>query len=128
MREYYAERFNWIFSYTSKSFLYCLAKTLCIIVGLPIYAVCVAAEMVLTFVNMLFCWIPILGMVIGVICKAIIFVINKTFFICILTDINKWKQTHKNEVDYEVADDAEQYAEDANPTEEIADTSTNQNK
>lgn len=97
MKEYYAERFNWIFNYTSKSFFYCLLKTLCLIVGLPIYAVCIAVEMVFTFINMLFCWIPILGMVVGVICKAIIFVVDKTFFLCILTDIGQWRQTHKKE-------------------------------
>lgn len=124
MREYYAERFSWIFNYTSKSFFYCLAKTLCLIVGLPIYAVCVAVEMVLTFVNMLFCWIPILGMVIGVICKSIIFLIDKTFFICILTDISKWKQTHKNEVEYDVADVDEQAQEADEPTEKITDASS----
>ena len=104
MKEYYSERFNWIFHYTSKNFLYCLLKTLCLIVGLPIYAVCVAVEMLLTFVNMIFSWIPILGMVIGVICKAIIYVLDKTFFICILTDIGKWKQSHKDEVEYDVTD------------------------
>lgn len=104
MKEYYSERFNWIFKYTSKNFFYCLAKTLCIIVGLPIYCVMVAVEMVLTFVNMIFSWIPILGMVIGVICKAIIYVIDKTFFICILTDVGKWKQSHRQEVEYDVAD------------------------
>ena len=59
MKEYYSERFNWIFKYTSKSFFYCLAKTLCITIGLPIYCVMVAVEMVLTFVNMIFAWFPI---------------------------------------------------------------------
>lgn len=104
-KQYYSERFHWIFRYTSKMFLYCLAKTLCLIVGVPIYVVMFALEMVLTFVNMLFCWIPVLGMVVGVICKAIIFFIDKTFFICILTDIGKWKQTHKEQPDYEVVAD-----------------------
>lgn len=108
MKEYYSERFNWIFRYTSKNFFYCLAKTLCIILGLPIYCVMVAVEMVLTFVNMIFCWIPILGMVIGVICKAIIYVIDKTFFICILTDLNKWRATRKKQDINDVSDDGEQ--------------------
>lgn len=104
MKEYYSERFNWIFEYTSKNFFYCLAKTLCIIVGLPIYCVMVAVEMVLTFVNMIFSWIPVLGMVIGVICKAIIYLVEKTFFICILTDLGKWIRSHKKEIEYNVAD------------------------
>lgn len=112
MKQYYLERLHWIFNYTSKSFFYCLAKTLCLIIGVPIYAVMFAVEMVLTFINMLFCWIPILGMVVGIICKAIVFVIDKTFFICILTDIGKWKDAHKEEPDYEVVDIDEQVAED----------------
>lgn len=108
MKEYYLERLQWIFRYTSKNFFYCLVKTLCLIVGVPIYAVMFAVEMVLTFINMIFSIIPILNVVIGVICKAIVFVIDKTFFICILTDIGKWRVTHKkdaDEVEYKVADD-----------------------
>ena len=127
MREYYAERFNWIFNYTSKNFGYCLLKTLCLIVGLPIYAVCVALEMVLTAVNMLFCWIPILGMVVGVICKAIIFVLDKTFYICILTDIGKWKKTHKAEIEYEVCDTDEQTADGDNPQPTVNDETEKSN-
>ena len=113
MKEYYSERFNWIFKYTSKSFFYCLAKTLCITIGLPIYCVMVAVEMVLSFVNMIFCWIPIFGMVIGVICKAIIYVIDKTFFVCILTDLGKWKEAHPKQDICEATDDGEQSADDA---------------
>lgn len=97
MKEYYSERFRWIFNYTSKNFFYCLLKTLCIIVGLPLYVISVAIEMVFTFVNMIFCWIPIFGMVIGLICKAIIFVFDKTFFICILTDLKRWIIAHPKE-------------------------------
>lgn len=103
-KQYYMERLQWIFRYTSKNFFYCFGKTLCLIVGIPIYAVMFVLEMVFTFVNMLFCWIPILGMVAGVICKSIIFVVDKTFFICILTDIGKWIQAHKQEITYDVAD------------------------
>lgn len=113
MKEYYSERFNWIFNYTSKNFFYVLAKTLCLIIGLPIYCVCVALEMVLTFINMLFCWIPILGMVVGVICKSAIYIVDKTFFLCILTDIGKWQQTHKKEVEYDVSDADEAVEMDA---------------
>ena len=123
MKEYYSERFSWIFRYTSKNVLYCLAKTLCLVIGLPIYCVMVAVDMVLTFVNMIFCWIPILGMVIGVICKAIIYVIDKTFFICILTDIGKWRQTHKQEVEYDVSDVDNVKQDDITNTSIEADTS-----
>lgn len=123
MREYYTERFKWIFQYANKNFFYCLAKTLCLIIGLPIYCVMVAVEMVLTFVNMIFSWIPILGMVIGVICKGIIYLIDKTFFLCILPDIKEWRQTHKKEVQHDVADADDQSAADDTPPENVDETS-----
>lgn len=112
MKQYYLERFNWIFKYTSKNFFYCILKTLCLIVGVPIYAVMFAVEMILTFVNMLFCWIPVLNVVVQVICKSIIYIIDKTFFICILPDIGKWRACHKKEPEY-VVSDAEQPSDEA---------------
>lgn len=126
MKEYYLERLQWIFRYTSRNFFYCIAKTLCLIVGVPIYAVMFAVEMVLTFINMIFSVIPILNVVVGIICKSIIFITDKTFFICILTDIGKWRATHKKEVDYEVEDDEQNYvestAEEDKPADNNADT------
>lgn len=123
MKQYYAERFQWIFRYTSKNFFYCLGKTLCLIAGVPIYAVMFAVEMILTFINMIFSWIPVLNVVVGVICKAIVFVIDKTFFICILTDIGKWRAAHKKEIEYEVADsDSNSIAEENNDAEKNADS------
>ena len=79
MKEYYSERFYWIFNYTRKDFLYCLLKTLCVIVGLPIYAIAFAIEMVFTAINMIFCWIPVLGVVVTVICKSIVWLFGMTF-------------------------------------------------
>lgn len=117
MKQYYAERFGWIFRYTSKNFFYCLAKTLCIIIGLPIYLVMFVVEMVLTAVNMLFCWIPIINVVITTICKAIIWVISKTFYICILTDIKKFKEAMKDQPNYEVVSD--QITEDSPDNDNI---------
>lgn len=87
MKEYYLERLRWIFSYRKRNFWYCIAKTLCLIVGVPLYTVAFAVEMVLTAVNMILGWIPILGVLITVICKAIIWPISKTFYLCVLTDL-----------------------------------------
>lgn len=131
MKEYYLERLQWIFRYKSRNFFYCIAKTLCLIVGVPIYAVMFAVEMVLTFINMIFSVIPILNVVVGIICKSIIFITDKTFFICILTDIGKWRATHKKEVDYEVEDDEQNYVEstveDDKPADETADNNADTN-
>lgn len=115
MKEYYQQRLYWIFHYTKKSFWYCLAKTLCLIVGVPVYAVCFVLEMVLTTVNMLFSWIPILNVVVMVICKCLVTVFGSTFYLCILTDIKRYKEATSTEIKYEVAD-AEQSDENDSPT------------
>ena len=104
MKEYYLARLHWIFSYTNTKWWYCIAKTLCLIVGVPIYAVSFVVEMVLTFINMLFSWIPILNTVVMVICKLFITVFGSTFYICILPDLKQYKQASK-EISYEVAED-----------------------
>lgn len=104
MKNYYKERFGWIFRYTSKNVLYCIAKTLCIVIGLPIYSVMFVVEMILTGINMLFSWIPILNVVVTVICKSLIFLTDKTFYICILTDIKKFREAMKEQPEYEVVD------------------------
>lgn len=108
MKDYYKQRWHWVFNYTSRNFGYCLLKTLCLIVGLPLYSVAFVLEMVLTGINMMFSWIPILNVVIFVICKSLMVVFGSTFYICILSDIKKYKKLMSEELEYEVldADDA----------------------
>ena len=102
MKEYYSERFHWIFNYTKKDFGYCLLKTLCVIVGLPIYAVSFVVEMIFTAINMIFCWIPILNVLVMLICKAMVWLFGLTFYINILPDLKEYNATHT--VAYDVVD------------------------
>lgn len=104
MKEYYQQRLYWIFHYTGKSFWYCVAKTLCLIVGVPLYAVMFVVEMVITAINMIFTWIPVLNVVVTVICKALITVVGSTFYICILPDLKQYRKITGPEVEYEVLD------------------------
>ncbi len=120
MKEYYQQRFHWIFRYTSKIFWYCIAKTLCIVVGLPIYSVMFLVEMALTLVNMLFCWIPVLNVVVTVVCKALMSLVGWTFYICILPDIKQYRQATAEEVQYDVSD-ADAFASEEQNTEEVVD-------
>ncbi len=120
MKEYYQQRFHWIFRYTSKNFWYCIAKTLCIVVGLPIYSVMFLVEMALTLVNMLFCWIPVLNVVVTVVCKALMSLIGWTFYICILPDIKQYRQATAEEIQYDVSDADADTSEEQN-TEEVVD-------
>lgn len=120
MKEYYQQRFHWIFRYTSKNFWYCIAKTLCIVVGLPIYSVMFLVEMALTLVNMLFCWIPVLNVVVTVVCKALMSLVGWTFYICILPDIKQYRQATAEEIQYDVSDADADTSEEQN-TEEVVD-------
>lgn len=120
MKEYYQQRFHWIFCYTSKNFWYCIAKTLCIVVGLPIYSVMFLVEMALTLVNMLFCWIPVLNVVVTVVCKALMSLVGWTFYICILPDIKQYRQATAEEIQYDVSDADADASEEQN-TEEVVD-------
>ncbi|MCH5157059.1 MAG: hypothetical protein J1G02_04180 [Clostridiales bacterium] len=129
MKEYYLNRLHWIFNYTGTKWWYCIVKTLCLIVGVPIYAVSFAMEMVLTAINMIFSWIPILNVVVTVICKALITVFGATFYICILPDIKQYKQATKDEVTCEAVDDMglpepEQADESADTPQDSHDDST----
>lgn len=102
MKQYYRERFFWIFHYTSKNLGYVILKTLCLLVGLPIYLVSFVAEMVLTAVYMLFSFVPLLNVIVMVVCKALIFLLDYTFFISTVPDIANYLKAMSNEPDYEV--------------------------
>ena len=120
MKEYYLTRLHWIFNYTGKNFWYVVAKTLCLIVGIPIYAVSFVIEMVFTFVNMLFSWIPLLNTVVMVICKLIILPFSMTFYICILPDIKQFRAA--NAIQYEISDSENIEKSEIIEDEDVADT------
>ena len=127
MKEYYLQRLHWIFHYKNRKFFYCLFKTLCLIVGVPVYAVCFVLEMLFTAINMIFSWIPVLNMVVMVICKALVWLFGSTFYICILPDLKEYRAANK-EVDYEVEDaDANDSATDPTnePTAELIEDTAN---
>lgn len=95
MVNHYTERFQWIFRYTSKNVGYCILKTLCIIVGLPIYFVCFLAEMTLTLINLIFSFVPGLGLIVMFVCKILMWILDKPFYICVLTDLKRfYMSTH----------------------------------
>ena len=123
MKEYYLQKLHWIFNYTSKNFLYCIAKTLCLIVGVPIYAVAFCVEMILTFVNMIFSWIPVLNVFVMVVCKLIIYLVDLTFYICIIPDLKEYFKVMSSEPEYEVLDDDQL----ADSNEEQIDTDNSEN-
>lgn len=104
-RQYYSERLFWIFKYSAKSFGYRLAKTCCLVVGLPLFALSFVIDVVLTAVNMLLCWIPLVGIIVTTICKAVTSLFGLSFYLCILTDLSDYKHATKAEPDYEIVDE-----------------------
>ena len=104
MKEYYLQRLHWIFNYRNKNFFYCLFKTLCLIIGVPIYAASFVMEMLFTGINMLFSWIPVLNVVMMVICKAFVWLFGSTFYVCILPDVKAYREATKD-VTYEVEEE-----------------------
>lgn len=101
MVQHYRERLQWIFRYTSKNFGYCILKTLCILVGLPIYLVCFVVEMVLTLVNLIFSFIPVLGLVVMLVCKLLMWIVDKPYYICVLPDLKNFCMTTSDTPAYE---------------------------
>lgn len=104
-----------MFRYRSKNFFYIVAKTLCIVVGTPLYAVGFLIEMVLTFINMLFAWIPFLSVVVTVVCKLLISLAGSLFYISVLPDLKEYIRVHREEISYEIEDacDSDEPNEDA---------------
>ena len=121
MKEYYLDRLHWIFRYTSKKFWYCLAKTLCLIVGVPLYAVGFFLEMVFTFINMIFSWIPVLNVVVTFICKVFTLLFGSLFYLCILTDVKRYAAEHPRMSDEEESDEPPTDIAGADETEPAAD-------
>ena len=120
IKQYYTDRFRWIFNYRNKNVLYCVLKTLCITIGLPLYLVAIVVEFALTFVNALLSWIPLLNVVVQVVFKVLIAIVNIPFYWCILPDLgayNEWEKAQTVNAEQscqEPAQSTEQSAEEVN--------------
>lgn len=117
MKEYYSNRFRWIFNYTRQDFGYRLLKTLCVIFGLPIYAISFVLEMVLTAVNMILSWIPIFGVLVTVICKSLVWLVGRTFYLNVLTDLKAYEEVYPVQLE-EGVDEPDSEASEENPEEQ----------
>lgn len=74
---------------------------------------------------MLFSWIPVLNVFVMVICKSLIYLLDKTFYVCILTDLKKFKDAMKKEPEYEVEDavtDSEEFSQDSDSVNVIVES------
>jgi len=120
MKEFYLDRLRWIFTFSSRNFFYCVAKTLCILVGAPLYAVGFCVDMALTLVNAVFMWIPVFGAFFTVVCKLLTTIFDVGFYVAVLPDAKRyaeWKRVKSaeegqavtlSEEDYRVQDDQDE--------------------
>lgn len=95
IKEHFSSRFNRIFTYTSKKWYYCLAKTLCIIVGLPLYVVLIPVDMLLFVVYACFSWIPFVNVFMLFVIKSLSLIWSLGYFIAILPDAKRYIEENK---------------------------------
>ncbi len=91
MKGQYLEKFQWLFRYTSKNFAYCLVKSLCLVVGLPLFAISFVAQMALLLVNVALHWIPILNILAMLVAKILRPILDLPFALCIAPDIAEYR-------------------------------------
>jgi len=101
LREYFSSRIKAIFTYTSKKWYYVVLKTLCVIVGAPLYFALIPLDLLTFVLYALFSWIPILNTVVLILCKTLSFVFSVGYYIAILPDAKKFADIAKEKMRFE---------------------------
>ncbi|MEG1527955.1 MAG: hypothetical protein RR418_02140, partial [Clostridia bacterium] len=117
MRTYYYDRFKRLFTYTSRNFFYCVAKTLCIIIGLPLFVVLIPVDFLIYLVYAIFSWIPYLNMAMLFLCRILSFITGIGYFISVIPDAKKYMQENKQMVEQAEREQNEQFALEADENE-----------
>lgn len=100
----YGLRIKSILTYSSKKWYYVLLKTLCIIVGLPLYIVLIPLDFLNFLVFCLFSWIPLLKVVFLFLCKIVSTLCGLGYYVGILPDAKEYIAASKAEHDREMAE------------------------
>lgn len=95
MKDYYLSKIRDIFTYTSRRWHYVLFKTLCVIVGAPLFFVLLPLDLLVVFIYALFSWIPVLSIVFLVLCKTLTIVFGAGYYISVLPDARKFVYIHR---------------------------------
>jgi hypothetical protein len=104
MRDYYITRIRNIFTYTDKRAHYVIFKTLCIIIGAPLFFVLLPVDLLVYFIYALFSWIPVLSTFFLVVCKALSYVCSVGYYIALLPDAKKYIMIYKAKLQAEKAE------------------------
>ncbi len=97
MKDFYLDRLKWIFTYRNNTFFYVLAKTLCLIVGVPVYAVLFIVEILSAVLFSLLRYIPVLNVVFQLVFMLLMAIASLGFLINVLPDLKEYQATHKRE-------------------------------
>lgn len=95
MKEYYKSRINAIFTYTSRRWHYVLLKTLCVVLGAPLFFALLPLDLLNFLIYALFSWVPVLRTVFLVLCRALAFVFGAGYYISILPDAKKFAADYR---------------------------------
>ena len=101
LQEYFSSRIKAIFTYTSKKWYYVILKTLCVIIGAPLYFALIPLDLLTFVLYALFSWIPILNTVVLILCKTLSFVFSVGYYIAILPDAKKFADIAKEKLRFE---------------------------
>ncbi|HPG91927.1 MAG TPA: hypothetical protein PK675_00780 [Clostridia bacterium] len=101
LQEYFSSRIKAIFTYTSNKWYYVALKTLCVVIGVPLYFVMVPLDFLTFVLYALFSWIPILNTVMLVLCKLLSFVFSIGYYIAILPDAKKYADIAREKLRFE---------------------------
>ncbi|MDD4833063.1 MAG: hypothetical protein PHI78_05250 [Clostridia bacterium] len=101
LQEYFSSRIKAIFTYTSNKWYYIILKTLCVIIGAPLYFALIPLDLLTFVLYALFSWIPILNTVILILCKTLSFVFSVGYYIAILPDAKKFADIAKEKLRFE---------------------------
>jgi len=101
LQEYFSSRIKAIFTYTSKKWYYIILKTLCVVIGAPLYFALIPLDLLTFVLYALFSWIPILNTVVLILCKTLSFVFSVGYYIAILPDAKKFADIAKEKLRFE---------------------------
>lgn len=97
-RKYYGRRLFYAFHYSNKNVFYCIFKTLCMIVGAILAVPLFIVDMAITFVYMLFMWIPILNVVMLFLFRILTRICGIGFYIAIGPDLPQYLKEYRQEI------------------------------
>ncbi|MDD3831129.1 MAG: hypothetical protein PHW00_00470 [Clostridia bacterium] len=94
--QHYRQRFADIFNYTSRKWWYVILKTICIVVGLPLYIVLIPLDLIVFAIYVIFSWIPFVGSIFLIACRILTTLCSVGYYVAICVDAPMYINRQKN--------------------------------